>query len=454
MRKERSLVGTAAAGVLVAASMLTWLGAPPACAEEVKGRWRFDVQLGNVNPGGKIDSGSGRYETVREEGGRSFAVGDPRPVRNEGDYANSRGNGRIELHASYGFATRKTSEMVLDLGIGFYRQTIRGLELSYSFDSVDPDYKTMPGCETRIVRDGGIAPVNDLYGCTWFAGTNEIFPGTPQGQGKTWVEKPDIVSTYGLEQFKTESIEGGTLKALPLTVDLLFRYRPTKKFNPYIGGGLGYLLVRFDESARFREVADQLGGSLVAQVVGPVDAGDLGLRALASADYQLRRVQVDANHDGRIQNVPGSLEDYVVADKLGHRMIRPQISTPNTLFVQARAGVELQVSPRIALFGEGKFFWAKKDITITADGQTKFGDIVPNITVDKMLNGTLNPVVFPLGGKPVYIIDGGLRQASYSPTTGDLVDPGTGGQPGEYYLNGGVLKYGGFVFTLGVRIAL
>ncbi len=441
MRKERSLVGTAVCAMIVLTA-----GVMVGSADQVKGRWRIDLQVGNVNPGGRIDSDAGATQVLLQEPLDAIFVTDPRPLEDQGTYANSRGRGRIELHASYGLIERKSSEIVLDFGLGYYRQVIRGLELSSSFDAIDPDYNRVPGCETRIARAGGTIDSNQLNGCTWFGDSNStsIYPGP--FNAPTRREFPDTpASALGYQLFKTEKMEGGTLSIIPLSMDVLFRYRPTKRFNPYIGGGVGYLLVRLDESERFRQFADQMAGSLVAQVVGPLsaDPSAIGDRGLDPNEVQIQRVITE---DGR---------DLVTATKLGHRMIRPSIDAPNTFFFQARAGVELQLSPRWSAFAESKFFWARKNIRITADGQTDFGRRMQSITTDLYAGGGLNPAAFPEGGLPVYVIDGGLHQPVLAlDSTTEIQDDGSAGLPGEYYFRGGELKYGGFVFTIGLRLTL
>ena len=126
------------------------------------------------------------------------------------------------------------------------------------------------------------------------------------------------------------------------------------------------------------------------------------------------------------------------------------------VYIQARAGFELQVSRRWAYFGEAKFFWAGKKIRITADDKEQFGTATPSITMSREINGFLNPNAFPYGGRPAYVILGGLQQKGKDPFTGAERDYflGYNSQPGEYYMNGGELKYGGWVFTTGLRFTL
>lgn len=423
---------------LVATAMLFALTVPFAGAAEVKGRWRVDIQVGNTSPQGRIDSPSGSTQTLSTGGPVPVFVRDPRPASTFGDYASTRGQGRIEVHASYGLFARKNSEIVIDVGVGYYRAKVRNLELAYSFDSVDSDYSGA-GCETRLARAGGEISAGELDGCTWFDPRSlSVYAGSINS--RTRAEAPDSTGQTAFTLFQTEKFEGGEYRAVPISLDLLYRYRPARRFNPYIGGGIGYLVVDMDESERFSKMANDLAGSLVAQIGGPV-LNDLSARTLQQV--ALSNVTDD---NGNVVTVR--------ATQLGHRLQRPRIDAPDTFFVEARGGFELQMASKWAFFAEGRYFRASKDITITVDGVEQFGIKTPGITVPYQTDdGQLNPDAYPQGGLGMYIIDGGLRQAAYS-LTGELRDPGTNGQPGEYYFNGGRLKYGGWVFTMGMRFTL
>lgn len=423
-------------GAISIAAVLCFALLSSASADEAKGRWRFDVQFGSTSPEGRIDSTGGSGMTLTVPNDVAVVVMDPRPSGTFGDYASTRATGRIELHASYGLAARKNSELILDVGVGYYKATIRNVEWSYSFDTADTNYRGSLGCETVLARAGGSVQAHQLDGCTWFDPRSaDIYAGSQLNP--THAESADI----GLPFFQTEKVDAGTYKAIPVSVDLLYRYRPSKRFNPYLGGGIGYLFVKFDESPRFQQIADQMAGSIVTQITGPVGQ-DLGVRSLAE-------FAATPTWDAYGENVVS-----VQASQIGHPMLRPYVSAPSSLFVQARGGFELQVAPKSSIFVEGRYFWARKEISITADGSEQLGQATPNITIPRTIHGVLNPDAYPYGGLGVYVIDGGLHQPSYDPATGAVLDDGANGQPGEYYFNGGHMKYGGWVFTVGLRFTL
>lgn len=432
---------------------------PAVLAEETKGKWRFDIQLGNHTPGGQIDSQArNTMRIVQSDGSPTLFVSDPREDEGATQFAKSRGQARIEAHVSYTFASRKDTEFLIDFSVGYQRSRITGIEMAYSFDATDRTLTNigslLPSCETLLARgvtgyeppgEGDPPPPRDLFDCVYWSPTTpssgglDLFPVDRDSRHVR--ELPEV----GLE-WNTERIEGGKLQSIPVSLGIMARFRTASRLNPYIGASAGYLINSFDESARWKTIADQLEGSLVSPTRADLAA------ELSAEGYVISRVlaefdatSVDTNSDGTI--------DQINLIKLGHRMVRPRIDTPNTMFAEARAGLEYQISPRWSIFGEGKFYWAQKNIRITADNQELFGVPTPALTIDDKVNGGINPATFPLGGLPVYIIDGGLKQPAYA-VNGEMVNDGINGQPGEYYLQGGQLKYGGWAFTAGVRFTL
>ncbi|RMG48849.1 MAG: hypothetical protein D6718_00860, partial [Acidobacteria bacterium] len=86
---------------------------------------------------------------------------------------------------------------------------------------------------------------------------------------------------------------------------------------------------------------------------------------------------------------------------------------------------------------EVRFSWARDEIRITADGREKFGTPTPN--------GVFVEAPAPSAGLAALIGIGGIVEEH---------EAWSGPQPGEYFLNGGRLDYGGYVFSMGVRFTL
>ena len=332
--------------------------------------------------------------TVEDETGR-FVIVDPRPdaaSQIEGRLAT---DPRIDLRLAYGVKSFRNSELVFDVGVGYWTSRVNNLELAYSLDVEDRDFFPAPD----RVYVGGTCE-SEIY-VTGSAGTDcRLFAN----------------DSSGFESWHWRSINAGELTQVPVSFNAYMRFRPTKKFNPYIGGGVGWLFVDFEPSEEWTAFSDQMDASFVDSTV---------YNGLPS------RFNVARELDGN-----------------AHDLKRPAVIADDGFFFELRGGFEWQWKPKIAVFVETSFMWAAEEIIVTVDGKEKFGRATPSISVPDRSDDT-----FPRGGLPEYIICGGL--------TGDQVDPDTvipSGTfcpgAGEYYFNGGRLDHGGFSFQAGIRLTL
>jgi len=124
----------------------------------------------------------------------------------------------------------------------------------------------------------------------------------------------------------------------------------------------------------------------------------------------------------------------------GHNLKRPEIETPDTIFLELRGGMEWQWRPKTAFFVDVGFTWAAEEISIRVDDREQFGDgVTPGLFEE-------SDVPSPRGGAPAYVTVGGLVLRGFD---GELQP-----QPGEYIITGGKLDYGGWKFAMGVRLTL
>jgi hypothetical protein len=383
MKVGRPRRGLAAASVGI--SLISVVGMfPSARAEETVGKWRVEVTLSGVDPGDRIQSQALNTTTIETGESREF-VFDPRPDRAAIVDARLSTTTRFDVRASYGFKALKNAELVLDFGVGRYEATIKNLELVYSLDVQDPN----------LIRSGQRVPTCEVdplfFGCI-------AFDNDPSSE------------SIGFERWNWVPVDAGDLDITPISAGIIARFRPTKRWNPYVGGSLGYLDVKFTPSQQWTDFRDQLAVSYVDYV-----------RA------------ADTSSGRELRGKP-------------HRIVPPNVDAPNSVFFEGRGGMEYQIRPNIAFFSAVAFMWAMDDIEITVDGRTKFGNTVPNIRLEAG-----QPGVPPDGAYPAYIIIGGVRRPVRS-GDGGLV--GEGPWPGEYFFNGGTLDYGGYSFTLGMKFTV
>ena len=450
---------------LMALLILAFVWPAATWAEEITGRWRFELHLGGVDPGDSIISDADRVTVITDAAGRDLIISDPRPNWMSADETRMSADTRFDLRVGYGFAAFKNSELYVDVGIGYYTSFLQDIQVAYSLDRNDPNY--------RPVAAGGLKELAQRYGDPVGFASDIFF----RGAGENWEGK---------------LVDGGQLRLLPVSLNLMLRFRPTKRLNPYIGGGVGYYFVDFTPTAAWTALTEQLDASCVSYATrgvnfrsrqldhNPVRYGtgfdegtwDYYFGATPPEGFfngdPCRRVALEVTvptdaifpnpdfdptrpdgpdnprqiaHPNAGQTVPVEYQDF------GHDLAAPRIETPNSLFLELRFGTEWQWRPKTAFFADARFTWADKEMRITVDGREHFGE--------GGLVGTWDEDDAPgvAGGEVAYITVGGLVLPA------GPIDPITGqqerqAQPGEYLIKGGRMDYGGWNFSVGVRFTL
>ncbi len=370
--------------------ILSSLIAFPVLAEETVGKWRVEFKIGGINPGDNIRSQAANAQIVIGQSGDRITVGDPRPNEFSSIEGRLASDPRMDLRFAYGLKSFKTSELVLDFGIGYYTTRINNLEFFYSLDVQDPNYQDSQSCATELYATGSTS--QDCVAMEADSSGQSILD-------ETWIYQP---------------INAGDVTQIPVSIGVYQRFRPTKRFNPYLGVAAGYLFVELEESDEWRTFADQMDASFVDYTVkAEFTPSRLGIRSLAGQ---------------------------------AHDLVRPRIEAEDGPFVEVRGGFEWQWRRNTAFFVETSFFWAQKNIVITVDGQEQFGAAV----TDGVIVNDGSPDAFPIGGLPAYVICGGVQPGDDVNVRPGTLCPGAG----EYFFNGGTLDHGGFSWQAGIRFTL
>lgn len=195
----------------------------------------------------------------------------------------------------------------------------------------------------------------------------------------------------------------GELTRVPIQLTFLARFRPDKRFNPYVGGGFGYTLIGFDPSDELDQFSLNMDGSFYKQArLLPDDRGSV--------------IQIDPSQELQPMG-PVTIE----ADDAWEWHVA--------------GGVEFGLGSRWALFLDLRYSESSRDFRIQYSGQDNIGVGVPQGKTEigsEIATTTYGPwLVFP----------GGLLDLD-----GDgFVDSAL------YYAQGGTLKYDGLATQFGVR---
>jgi opacity protein-like surface antigen len=338
--------------VLLVALLVVTIGAlGPVTAEERYKKWSIELAIGGNDPQDEVRSNANNTAVfIDPDDGRQYLIDDPRPTTNAQNAMTIDSATRIDFRVGYGLLEFGWGEFILDSGIAYIDTTISGMELSYNLQYRAGD----PLDEDNSPTETGI--------------------------------------------WQTEFLPVGDLKQIPVSIDGILRFRPTKRMNPYVGLGLGYRFVEFKEDPTFTEWMEFLDAS-VGHRIFPTGDGNTGEGPLRD----IKRARVDA---------------------------------PNTFFYLLRLGVEWQLHPKWSIYLDTRYEWADEAVTLSADGGEELGRSTPNGETD---------ILWPRRGAPFYTLFPGENPQGVQAKYPD--------RPGDWYLQGGKLDYGGWNFSLGVRFS-
>jgi opacity protein-like surface antigen len=241
------------------------------------------------------------------------------------------------------------------------------------------------------------------------------FTGSPTLPG---VDPPHI-QCGDTSKYHVFYVPVGKMTQIPVQFGGTVRFRPRasggpfRGMSPYIGGGIGYIFAKIDASEEFLAFSNNVRHS-TGYALRPTGNGS---RVAAEPEHRLQAAKAEA---------------------------------PDSFEYHARAGIEVPVRKGLFVVLDTSWIWAREAIRITTDGKEEFGTKTPNGRTD---------IAYPVDGLPVVIVNGGLIDYASGPPEQDQNDmckfhrsPKDGiADPGNYYVQGGKIKYSGFTVGLGVR---
>lgn len=237
---------------------------------------------------------------------------------------------------------------------------------------------------------------------------------------------------FGFETFR---ISAGEIERVPLQFTALARFRPRTRLNPYIGAGLGYAFIGYDPSDELNTLSSRMDSS-----VG-------GLSRLTAA-------------------FPGPSELILPSASQRRDLEGAKVSAPDTFEWHMQGGFEYSVRRKWVIYGEVTWTIASRKLRVGFDGGTDLGNAVPQLTDYEFApvgSQTFGAISIASGG----LIDGGSltllpREDQPEDTNCDLFPMSCElvfqvGEldglldPGQYYVQGGNIRYDGLAWSFGFR---
>jgi len=351
------------------------VGSTLALAEDVEKKWRVGAQIGDYSTVDEVVSDSANQMAILEPPDDTLflLLLDPRNDSAALGNLEIKPAPRIMATAQYGL----TKTVLIELAAGYQKGDIGDIEVQAQFDRVT-------------------IPVNQDY------------------------------------VFAIDRVNAGEVEQVPLQLSILGRFRPRARFNPYVGGGIGYTFVGYQPSSDMNSLSVDLDRS-VGQFANVSTLGGFDI-------------------SGDPENLEGA-----------------EVLAPDYLEWHAMGGAEYGIGKRWTVYADVRYQWASRNLQVRFGDRDQVGSSVPNLTLDRD-DPRANPALYGA----YFIQEGGLFDGgSIVPlsTAGDIPQdewdtfcastpdqcefsfdyPDGENDPGFYYVKGGTLEYGGWSWSVGFR---
>lgn len=237
-------------------------------------------------------------------------------------------------------------------------------------------------------------------------------------------------------QFDVYGIDAGTVEQVPLDLTFAARFRPKAAVRPYVGVGFGYMWVGFDPS----DELDQLS----------------------------QRMDASRGFDNDLQGSPFSRKVFAGVDETDRSLQGATVNAPDAWTWHVATGLEWAFRRNWSFVADLRYVGANKNFSIEFDGAGSLGRSVPDGI--QTLPTDEAPDAYPYGAVSIYeggLVDAGGLYIRAANDVGEIVftpceDIGVDGcqfykipdgalDTGDYYVQGGELRYSYLNLQLGVK---
>jgi opacity protein-like surface antigen len=327
----------------------------------------------------------------------SILFSDPRPDSNELNQPTIQDGWKLDFNASFGV----TRWFALEIGASYFKGPVGNIEF-YAEDRHLPINLTSVALDPKGVYNCAVVS------CLAMSGPSD----------------PNVVIRNGF-------VPVGELTEIPLQLSGIVRFRPESPFDPYVGGGIGYIFTGLDTSQSSIGTPIVLSASTIAgenrQVVmtnfDDVQAYTNGLR--------VRNIGSGAR---AIRTYPTTLADLAEIQQFGGTPITAlTASVDSAPEFHLMGGVDYYFTNHFSLYIDGRYTWAQSKVEVRIDGQNQ---IISGITDFGCVSGA--PTCATLNGDIVDTSDKVI--VNDIDNVQDLV-----------LIQGGDIRLGGFSLGVGVK---
>jgi len=383
-------------------------------AEDTRKKWQFGAGFSYWSTDDNIRSNSTTAfapKDFTQSGLPSVVYFDPRPDANELNEPTIQDNFKVDFHASFGVSRW----FALELGASYFKGDVGNIE----FFSID---RTVPVSLTQVPADVNNAEQpRDPNDPTKSACADGAVPG--DGQVICYQMKPNSETNVTRNGF----LPVGKITEVPVSLSGLVRFRPESPFDPYIGGGLGYIFTSLDTSTSrvstpFEMTASDANGSNRFVRMRGFDDVQAYTNGLNVADIRSGpRGTLTFPPLGTVNATGKAISPLVASVEDG-----PEY--------HLMGGVDYYFNDHLSLYIDGRYLWARSRVKIRIDGEDQISASVLDIGC-KNGGATCSTTSGPKDTSGAYILGS---------TTDDVKD--------LILIQGGDIRLGGFSLGIGAKI--
>ncbi len=351
--------------------------AVPALAADVAKKIRLSVAIGGYNTQDEVPSSAANQLFLLDDNDQLFAVfEDPRDDSAVFNDLTIKPADRATVALQYAFRSTKNITWLLEGSAGYQKGDVGEIEVQAQFPRI-------------------VIPIEEDFNFTIYRFT------------------------------------AGEMTQIPIQASLVARFRPRASFNPYLGAGVGYVVIGFDPSAELNLLSQRMDASVGGQTIITTGPGGQFIDTANTVSGDVDGARIDAR---------------------------------DTYEYHLLGGAELAFKKKWAVFMDMRYVFASREMRIGFNGADSLGSEVPQLT-DNIGVGGVDLASLQFG--PYFLISGGLvdggqlmprleappnSNCAISPQVCDFVlEPDGELDPGLYYAQGGPIKYGGVSLQIGVR---
>jgi|GEM_PF-2682981 len=329
----------------------------------------------------------------------SIVFSDPRPDANELNQPTIQDGWKLDFNASFGF----TRWFALEVGASYFQGPVGNIE----FYSEDRSLPVALVSTTENPPDGSANCA--VEECLKMSGAPD----------------PQVVIKNGF-------VPVGQLTEVPIQLSGIVRFRPESPFDPYVGGGIGYIFTGLDTSQ------SDVGTPITITASNyRGDNRQVVMRNFDDVQAYTNGLIVKSIGTGAraIQTFPVNLEDLHEIETVGGTPITGLTATVNSApEFHLMGGVDYYFTNHFSLYIDGRYTWAQSKVEVRIDGQTQILSAIQDYgCVNRAPTcRTLNGSVIDTSDKPIINED-----------TDDTID--------LLLIQGGDIRLGGFSLGIGVK---